>query len=272
MPVRRGLNPNAQLHFPGSDADTFDVSNLGADAQAYLQRYVQAEHPEPGVDNAQDADAQGPKVQTRHVETPAEKRERKNKPAATPKLPQETATPGITRAQQERVARAAAVRQARRDRFWAQQGARAAGVVVRTRAYLGQVPQPGGIGLILFIILFILFAIQPMNAEGDTRISLLWLGLWGKVKLPTSSSLDVSVGASSPGGGLQNKVEAAAGGLGGILSNIGKTLSAAEGDTSATSGIAAAAGQDIQGIQAIQGIGIGIVSGLGATIPYSAGG
>lgn len=41
----------------------------------------------------------------------------------------------------------------------------------------------GGIGLLLFIIFFLLFIVIPVNDQGDTRIKLLWYMLNGRTEL-----------------------------------------------------------------------------------------
>lgn len=71
---------------------------------------------------------------------------------------------------------------------------------------IGSLPQPGGIGLLLLTILFIVFALVPMNASGDTRIQLIWLAIRGKVALPTSGKTSLNAGDMSASGSLASVV------------------------------------------------------------------
>lgn len=64
---------------------------------------------------------------------------------------------------------------------------RAATVLARTQVTLEHTPMPGGIGLMLIAIIFILFAIQPVNASGATRLQLMFEAFMGNVKLPTDT-------------------------------------------------------------------------------------
>lgn len=48
-------------------------------------------------------------------------------------------------------------------------------------------PPTGGIGLLLFIALLMVFAITPANSEGKTRLSLLWGAILGNYSLGDST-------------------------------------------------------------------------------------
>ena len=48
-------------------------------------------------------------------------------------------------------------------------------------------PTPGGIGLLLLIVLVLLFAIVPMNANGQTRLQLMWNVLAGKAQFASTA-------------------------------------------------------------------------------------
>lgn len=52
---------------------------------------------------------------------------------------------------------------------------------------LKDLPTPGGIGFLLFLILFILFAFAT-NADGQTRLSLLWAVIRGQADWTSNSS------------------------------------------------------------------------------------
>lgn len=49
----------------------------------------------------------------------------------------------------------------------------------------GRVPTPGGIGLLLAVLVFFWFAVIPVAANGkDTRLTLIWRTLLGQVHIP----------------------------------------------------------------------------------------
>ena len=52
---------------------------------------------------------------------------------------------------------------------------------------LPNLPTPGGIGLLLLIVLVLLFAIVPMNANGQTRLQLMWNVLAGKAQFASTA-------------------------------------------------------------------------------------
>lgn len=56
----------------------------------------------------------------------------------------------------------------------------------KTKPYLtwfSSLPTPGGILLLVLVLMFFLFAVTPVNKAGDTRLKLLWLTLTGKTQL-----------------------------------------------------------------------------------------
>ncbi len=48
---------------------------------------------------------------------------------------------------------------------------------------IGSAPVPGGIGLLIAIIVLLLFVVVQVNAEGDTRLKMLWYMLNGRASL-----------------------------------------------------------------------------------------
>jgi hypothetical protein len=60
--------------------------------------------------------------------------------------------------------------------------------------FLSSLPTPGGIGVILFIIVIFLMAVIPVNAQGDTRLKLIWLTLLGRTHLAYSNVTQSSSG------------------------------------------------------------------------------
>ena len=48
-------------------------------------------------------------------------------------------------------------------------------------------PTPGGIGLLLLIVLVLLFAIVPMGSNGQTRLQLMWNVLAGKAQFVSAA-------------------------------------------------------------------------------------
>lgn len=69
-------------------------------------------------------------------------------------------------------------------------------------ARLRALPHPGGIGLLVVVLVFLLVAVIPMNATGDTRLSLFWKVLTGNMRVfadPSSGQpTDVAGGAIGP--------------------------------------------------------------------------
>lgn len=57
---------------------------------------------------------------------------------------------------------------------------------------LPNLPTPGGIGLLLLIVIVLLFAIVPMNANGQTRLQLMWSVLSGKAQFVSTAQQSAS--------------------------------------------------------------------------------
>lgn len=53
-------------------------------------------------------------------------------------------------------------------------------------------PTPGGIGFLLILIVFILFAFEPSQSNGYTRLGLIWATIRGQATLNASSTNQVS--------------------------------------------------------------------------------
>ncbi len=51
------------------------------------------------------------------------------------------------------------------------------------RKWLESLPTPGGIATIIVILLFFLFAVIPVDSQGNTRLKLLWLSIRGNTHL-----------------------------------------------------------------------------------------
>jgi hypothetical protein len=54
--------------------------------------------------------------------------------------------------------------------------------------WVSHLPTPGGIAVLVIVLLFFLFAVTPVNTNGDTRLKLLWLTITGKTHLAYSGS------------------------------------------------------------------------------------
>lgn len=103
--------------------------------------------------------------------------------------------------QRLRIERERQQQQQRRTTLFRQTALRAAQVTGRANVRLGSLPTPGGIPLLLFTILFIIFALVPQNKSGATRLQLLWLALVGKVTLPVDTESDNGEKSGSGGSG-----------------------------------------------------------------------
>lgn len=133
-------------------------------------------------------------------------------------------------------AAAAARAQARRDRAMGQLSLRIALWAQNAGVSMGNWPRPGGIALLLAIILFIVFAIQPMGKNGHTRLELIWLAMFGKVELPTSGKETLAAGdiftdspvtnaATAIGSAIKHPfLSGAANSVGSALSDAGNAL------------------------------------------------
>lgn len=64
--------------------------------------------------------------------------------------------------------------------------------------YLSGIPTPGGIATILIVLAFFIFAVIPVDSNGNTRLKLLWLTLTGKTHLAYSGTASGATGDFSP--------------------------------------------------------------------------
>lgn len=104
---------------------------------------------------------------------------------------------------------------------------------------LGSLPTPGGVPLLLFTILFIIFALVPQNRSGATRIQLLWFALVGKVTLPTSGEPDAGGhGGNGVWGSIGAGIGSGIGGTGGLANPFTTLSSNAGGASDATTSAA----------------------------------
>jgi hypothetical protein len=89
-------------------------------------------------------------------------------------------------------------REAQQRRQARQQGIRATEIAMHsvssgTQRLIDKVaaaPVPGGIGLLVAVIILLLFVVVQVNAEGDTRLKLLWYMLNGRASLIGSKSIE----------------------------------------------------------------------------------
>lgn len=68
------------------------------------------------------------------------------------------------------------------------------------RDWLSALPTPGGIGMLLLALLFFMLVIIPVNANGDTRLKLLWKTITGQTYLADkidNSSTKQGVGSTN---------------------------------------------------------------------------
>jgi hypothetical protein len=61
-------------------------------------------------------------------------------------------------------------------------------------------PSPGGIGILLVILIFLLMVIIPVNSSGDTRLGLIWKVIL-RQKTVQSQDQSLQVGQTEPGTG-----------------------------------------------------------------------
>lgn len=64
------------------------------------------------------------------------------------------------------------------------------------RTWVENLPHPGGITAIIAILMFFVFAVIPVNVDGDTRLKLLWLTMIGRTTL-TNKINDGTIPGSS---------------------------------------------------------------------------
>lgn len=76
--------------------------------------------------------------------------------------------------------------------------------VNRLADWLATRPTPGGIGVMIAVIIFFLWAIVPVNAAGETRLYLLWGVLTGQKELMTATGS--SFGQPTQGNQGQNQI------------------------------------------------------------------
>lgn len=64
--------------------------------------------------------------------------------------------------------------------------ARVGGTLIPKQAVqrVAALPTPGGLGLIILALVFFVFVIVPVNANGDTRFALIWRALTGGATIP----------------------------------------------------------------------------------------
>lgn len=81
-------------------------------------------------------------------------------------------------------------------------------ITVPSLPSLSAMPTPGGIGLLLFMILLILFAFQSAGENGETRLQLLWNVIRGNASLAGETNASdpnaPNTSAPVPGGYLTN--------------------------------------------------------------------
>lgn len=111
----------------------------------------------------------------------------------------------------------------------------------RLNDWASNLPTPGGIGLMLILIAFFLFAVVPVNGT-QTRLSLLFLTLLGHTTLPTPQKPWQAV--------PNNPIAAALEGMATATEDIAASISGVTGAVNTAGGIAG-------------GIGAGIGAGLG---------
>ncbi len=88
-----------------------------------------------------------------------------------------------------------------------------------THDWIAAVPAPGGIGLLILLLVFFNLAIIPV-ANGHTRLQLIWLTLTGGAKMPQDAAADARARAQSEA--FQQGVrQAAQGALGAGYANLG---------------------------------------------------
>jgi hypothetical protein len=61
-------------------------------------------------------------------------------------------------------------------------------VARRAHDQLAALPTPGGVGLLVFALIFFVWAIVPVSSGGQTRLQLLWLTLTGHTSLATGEA------------------------------------------------------------------------------------
>ncbi|SRR5260221_222495 len=78
------------------------------------------------------------------------------------------------------------------------------------RKWLESLPTPGGIATIIVILLFFLFAVIPVDSQGNTRLKLLWLSIRGNTHLAytdTTTTTDSKKEVIPPPGQASGKAQ-----------------------------------------------------------------
>jgi hypothetical protein len=118
---------------------------------------------------------------------------------------QDRAQRNLEHAEDRRTAaqKAIALADTRRKQLAADTALAATKLLTHTQVRLEALPTPGGIGLLLLTIVFILFAIQPANASGNTRLQLIWLAMmpWNQITLPYDTAAGSGNAPGLPGSG-----------------------------------------------------------------------
>lgn len=130
---------------------------------------------------------------------PTQKVPRQGSPAPAP------ATPGKGADKQTQAAQKAGMQAAQTGAQNLQNGISA--ISDKLTSWADAVPTPGGIGLLLFAIFFLIWAIVPVNGD-KTRLQLLWLTLTGRTRMaasPDAGGTYTDTGTTGTGsGGMSN--------------------------------------------------------------------
>jgi hypothetical protein len=59
---------------------------------------------------------------------------------------------------------------------------RVASVTNPARDFMARQPTPGGVGMLVFVLIFLSFALIPVSPQGRTRLMLLWSMLTGRTQ------------------------------------------------------------------------------------------
>lgn len=104
------------------------------------------------------------------------------------------------------------------------------GITVPSLPSLSDLPEPGGIGMLLFLILLILFAFQSAGPNGETRLSLIWSTIRGSASLAGEQSLSsVNPNGSGPTVGQSLGIPGSAPTISSGLAPDGRTITLPNG-------------------------------------------
>ncbi len=78
-----------------------------------------------------------------------------------------------------------------------------------TAQKIGSMPTPGGLGLLVAILLVLLWIVIPVNTQGDTRLKLLWYTLGGRTTL--TGAINPSLGSGQGAGSSLQASDTSAG-------------------------------------------------------------